>query len=57
MAWTIHKPLECKLGKQRAEEQKSSTHAHSAIVTASAAATVNPNFTALLATLSVEDNE
>ena len=57
MAWTIHKPSECKLGKQRAEEQKSSTHAHSAVVAASAAATVNPNFAALLATLSDEDDE
>ena len=57
MAWTVHKPLECKLGKQWAEEQKSSTHAHSAIVAASAAATVSPHFTALLATLSDEDDK
>jgi len=57
MAWTIHKPTECKLGKQRADEQKSSTHAHSAVVAASAAATINPHFAALLATLGDEDDE
>jgi hypothetical protein len=57
MAWTVHKPSECKLGKQRAEEQKSTAHAHSAVVAASAASTVSPHFAALLATLSDEDDE
>ena len=57
MAWTVHKPSECKLGKKMAEEQMSSAKAHSAIVAASAAATINPNFAALLATLSNEDNK
>ncbi len=57
MAWTVHKPSECKLGKQRAEEQKSTPQAHSAIVAASPATTVSPHFTALLATLSVEDDK
>ncbi len=52
MAWTVHKPSECKLGKQRAKEQKSTIHVHSAVVAASAAATVSPHFAALLATLS-----
>jgi hypothetical protein len=57
MAWTVHKPSECKLGKKMAEEQKSSAKAHSAIVAASAASTVNPHFAAMLATLGSEDDE
>lgn len=57
MAWTVHKPSECKLGKKMAEEQKSSAKAHSAAVAASAAAIVNPHFAAMLATLGSEDEE
>jgi len=57
MAWTVHKPSECKLGKKMAEDQKSSAKAHSATVAAAAAATVNPHFAAMLATLGSEDDE
>ncbi len=57
MAWTVHKPANCKLGKKRVEKQKSSARAHSVIVAASAAATVNPHFAALLATLGSKDDE
>jgi hypothetical protein len=57
MAWTVHKPADCKLGKKRVEEQKSSACAHSVIVAASAAATINPHFAALLASLSSKDNK
>jgi hypothetical protein len=57
MAWTVYKPADCKLGKKREEEQKSSACAHPAIVSASAAATVNPHFAALLATLGSKDDK
>ncbi len=57
MAWTVHKPSECKLGKKMAKDQKSSAKAHSATVAAAAAATVNPHFAAMLATLGGEDDE
>ena len=57
MAWTVHKPADCKPGKKRAEEQKSSARVHSVIVAASAATTINPHFAALLATLGSKDNE
>ena len=57
MAWTVHKPSDCKLGKKMAEEQKSSALAHSATVAASAAATINPHFAAMLATLGRDDSE
>ena len=57
MAWTVHKPSDCKLGKKMAEEQKSSAKAHSAVVAASAAATVNPHFAAMLATLGSEEDD
>jgi len=58
MAWTVNMPTDCRLGKERAEEQKKSpAHAHSAIVAASAAASVNPHFVALLATLGSKDDE
>ena len=57
MTWTVHKPADCKPGKKRAEEQKSSARVHSVIVAASAATTINPHFAALLATLGSKDNE
>jgi hypothetical protein len=57
MAWTVHKPADCKLGKKRAEEQKSSARAHSKIVAASTATTVNPHFAALIASFGSEDDK
>ena len=57
MAWTVHTPSECKLGKKMAKEQKSSVKVHSAIVKASTAATVNPHSAAMLATLSGKDDK
>ena len=52
MAWTIHKPDACLLGKQRKEEQRSAFRAHMATVAAATATTtINPHYAALLATL------
>ena len=52
MAWTVHKPTECRLGKQHKDEQKSAHCASSATVAATAAAaTINPHYAALLSTL------
>ena len=52
MAWTIHKPADCRLGKKHKEEQKPAIRANSATVAAAAATAVNPHYAALLATLS-----
>lgn len=59
MAWTVHKPADCRLGKQHKDEQKSTHHASSATVAATAAvATINPHYAALLATLGkLEEDE
>ena len=43
MAWTMHSPKECRLGKERKGEKTSSTH-----VAAAAASAVNPSYEALL---------
>jgi hypothetical protein len=52
MAWMVHKPDACLLGKQRKEEQKPAFCANSATVAAATAtATVNPHYAAMLATL------
>ncbi len=52
MAWTVHKPDACLLGKQRKEDQKPAFRANSATVAAATAtAAVNPHYAALLATL------
>ena len=58
MAWTVHKPAACRLGKQRKDEQKSVNRADSATVAATAAAaTINPHYAALLATLGKLEQE
>jgi hypothetical protein len=50
MAWTVHRPTDCLLGKQHKEEQKKKPHkANSATFTAAAATAVNPQFAALMA--------
>jgi hypothetical protein len=51
MAWTIHKPADCLLGKQHKEEQKMPYKAKSAIVAAEATPAVNPHFAALIAAM------
>ncbi len=52
MAWIIHKPEACLLGKQHREEQKFAYHSHPATVAAATAtAAVNPHYATFLATL------
>jgi hypothetical protein len=51
MAWTVHKPADCLLGKQHKEDQKKPYKANSATVAAAATLTVNPQFAALMAAM------
>jgi hypothetical protein len=52
MAWTIHKPANCFLGKQHKEEQnKKPQKANSATFAAAAVMAVNPQFAALMASI------
>ncbi len=63
MAWTAHKPQDCKLNPKHKDYQggkKGDHQAHSAIVASSATAdTTTPNncYAALLATISTMQNE
>jgi hypothetical protein len=52
MAWMVHKPANCLLGKQHKEEQKKKPHkANSGTFAAAAATAVNPQFAALMASI------
>jgi hypothetical protein len=51
MAWTVHKPADCRLGKKHQEEPKPAFRANSATVAAAATTAINPHYVALLATL------
>jgi hypothetical protein len=52
MAWTIHKPVDCLLGKQHKEEQKKKPHkANSGTFAAAAETAVNPQFATLVASI------
>ncbi len=51
MAWTVHKPADCLLGKQHKEEQKKPYKSNSATVAAAATSAVNPHFAALMAAM------
>jgi hypothetical protein len=52
MAWTVHKPANCLLGKQHKEDQKKKPHkANSGTFAAAAATAVNPQFAALMASI------
>jgi hypothetical protein len=52
MAWTVHKPANCLQGKQHKEEQKKKPHkANSSTFAAAAATAVNPQFAALMASI------
>ncbi len=44
MAWTVHKPADCLLGKQHKEEQKKPIKANSATIAAAATSAMNPQF-------------
>ncbi len=57
MAWCIHKPSECCLGKKQKEEQqrtKPAYTANSATYATAAASMVDPHFQALLATIGAD---
>jgi hypothetical protein len=52
MAWTVHKPSDCKLGKKHKDDQKKDRNkANSAVVASAATTTISPRYAALLATL------
>jgi hypothetical protein len=52
MAWTVHKPANCLLGKQHKQDQrKKPQKANSATFAAAAAMTMNPQFAALMASI------
>jgi hypothetical protein len=52
MAWTVHKPADCLLGKQHKEEQKKKPQkANSATFAAAATIRVNPQFATLMASI------
>jgi len=59
MAWTVHKPAGCLLGKQQKEEQqKKPFKANSATDAAAATSAVNPHFAALMAAMAnLDQNE
>ncbi len=58
MAWTVHKPTDCLLGKQHKEDQKKPIKATSAIVAAAATSAMNPQFASLLAAMAnLDQNE
>ncbi len=52
MAWTVHMPTDCLLGKQHKEDQKKKPQkANSATFAAAAAMAVNPQFATLMASI------
>ncbi len=52
MAWTVHKPSDCKLGKKHKDDQKKHRNkANPTIVASVATSTISPCYAALLATL------
>jgi hypothetical protein len=58
MAWTVHKPADCLLGKQHKEEQKKPIKANSATIAAAATSAMNPQFASLLAAMAnLDQNE
>ncbi len=51
MAWCMHLPSECRLGNQRKEEQSPTIGGNSATYAAAAASIANPQFQALIASM------
>jgi hypothetical protein len=57
VAWTVHKPADCLLGKQRKDELKK-PKANSATIAAAATLVTNPQFAALMAAMAnLDQNE
>jgi hypothetical protein len=58
MAWTVHKPSDCKLGKKHKDNQKKDCNkANSAVAASAATTTISPHYAPLLATLANLDKE
>ena len=58
VAWTVHKPSDCKLGKKHKDNQKKDRNkAIPAIVASAATTTISPCYEALLATLANIEEE
>ena len=60
MAWCMHLPANCRLGKERKEEQQKTMPAYvanSATYAAATASLVNPHFQALLAAMGNNDED
>jgi len=58
MAWTVHKPADCFLGKQRKGKQEKPIKVNSATVAAVATLAINPHFASLLAAMAnLDQNE
>jgi hypothetical protein len=59
MAWTVHKPSDCELGKRKHkdDQKKDRNKANSAVVASAATTTISPRYTALLATLANIEEE
>jgi hypothetical protein len=51
MAWMVHKPSDCKLGKKHKDHQRKDGNKANFAVVASAATTINPLYATFLATL------
>jgi hypothetical protein len=58
MAWTVHKPSDCELGKKHKEDQKKDCNkANSAVVASAATTTISHHYAALVATLANIEEE
>jgi hypothetical protein len=57
LAWMVHKPSDCKLGKKHKDNQRKDHNKANPAVVASAATTINPCYAALLATLANIEEE
>jgi hypothetical protein len=58
MAWMIHKPSDCELGKKHKDNQKKDRNkTNPAVVASAATTTISPPYAALLATLANIEEE
>ncbi len=58
MAWTVHKPSDCELGKKHKDDQKKDRNkANPAVIASEATTTISPCYAALLATLANIEEE
>ncbi len=57
MAWTVHTPSDCKLGKKHKDDQKKDRSKANSAVASVATITISPCYAALLATLAIIKEE